>query len=1148
MQRTDVAGGAAEAAEIGAGDGAATLSAVRTTPPISVGDEHDVAPGQQIGHYQIRRLLGRGGMGRVYLARDAKLGRSVALKLVAGRGGTSGSVDEARAIAMLNHPNIVQLYELGDHAGQSFLALEYVEGDTLRDRLRAGPLALDEALHYTRAIADALAHAHAHVAPDGSAQGVLHCDLKPSNVMVGRDGRVRVVDFGIARTSDDALDTGSGTSDWMAPEQWFAAPLSDRVDVWALAVVCVQLVTGEHPLGDDPDARRMLVRDADRPIELALDLARFPPPIAALIARSLVRDPAARPTAAAWARTLDDVLTGRAELSDDDAPYPGLAAFDEQHAAWFFGREREVDEFLERLRDVSCLPIVGPSGAGKSSFLHAGVIPRLRKREPWTIIALRPGDDPVGALAHAVVAAAGPPADHDLARRSQLRAESLALCDELLDRPGRLAARLATVATARNARVLLAVDQLEEVFTQCAVEAERAAFLTMLLGATDDVLDPVRVVFTVRDDFVGRIAGLRSLFVVRKLAADDLRRTITGPLARRGYELDDPRLIDDLVAEVGSAEVADLPLLQFACRTLWDGRDAAGCRLRRATYVEMGGLAGALARHAERALAELTPQERPVARLVLLQLVAGSTRRAVSRDQLTAVIGEAAAPVIDRLLAARLVGVRVQGDSDAALVEIAHESLLQSWSKLARWVDETRDERRLLDELNDAAARWERRSRRDDDTWAAADLATARHRARQLALTLPAPLEAFLAAGEQRHRAQHRRRRIRLGMAIAAAGLVALVAFTLVAKYFAREQLIRTNVGTIELELAPFDWDDGAPRPAPVGELPQLAWWLYGAQRGNPHEPGAPLPADVVDVELAESTATRRTWRVRAPGGTAFLQVHGRHRAGEHCEASWIRIQAIPGYATSQTIERLTITVPTCQASRAGMIEIEAGPFLYGGPGITPSRFYGKPDYTEPEREVTLPTFWMDRTEVSNAAYAPFAELEDLTGYARPIYDVTDPTHRNDAAADHPTTNIDAYRAAAFCRYMGKQLSGDLEWVKAARGGVRLHGAPNPAPRRQFPWGTVGAPGCVNQQGGEDGAAWTAPVSSYPCGAGPYGHLNLVGNVDEWIARDKQLDRGSPLHVIRGGSVISPAALEHTSTTFRNHRDPNRFDYAVGHR
>lgn len=1135
-----------------AGTHASTQSALITSSDTGTSVAYaDAVLGQTIGRYYVRRLLGKGGMGRVYLARDSVLGRSVALKLVDGAVDGELILDEARAIARLNHPNIVQLYDFGRQGAGIYLALEYVDGDTLRERLPSGGMERDEALRYSYAIANALAHAHE--------MGVFHCDLKPSNVMVGRDGRIRVVDFGIARTAGNDDTSAAGTPDWMAPEQWTRAPLTDRVDVWALAIVSAQLFTGRHPLGEDVARRRAAARTPDRAVAPDFDPRDVPGSIADLIVRSLSYVPELRPTALAWAHALDDIINQRGDAFSEDPPYPGLAAFDEHQARFYFGREREIDEFMERLRDAPCLPIVGPSGSGKSSFLQAGVIPRLRARERWTVITFRPSTDPIAILARRMIAAVG---DHgseaEPRQRERIKAESRAFHSELLENPRLLAVRLATLASVRHSRVLLAIDQLEEVFTQCGSELERSRFLRMLLGAVDDPLDPVRVVFTVRDDFLGRIAGfrdelfgrvvgLRSLFVMQKLGDDDLRRIITEPLARQRYRFDDTTIVQDLIDEVGSAEVADLPLLQFACRMLWEGRDVATRTLRRATYREMGGLAGALAQHAERALAEMAPEDKRRTRQVLLQLVSGTTRRSLARDRLVAAVGCNADAVIDHLLAARLLVTRISGEGDGAAIEIAHESLIQTWSQLARWIEESRDERRLLAELDDATSLWERRGKLSEETWSHDAVAAARHRASQLDVAFPPRAEAFLTAGDQRHHALLRKRRIRYAVLTVAGGIVAAVAFTLVARYLAREQLISANAGTVDVVIMPFDWIDGKPRRVPVDELPDLTWKLYAAKPGNPHEPSEPIADNLVHVLSQSRNANQRTWRVQAPGGTVFLRVDGRGRSGERCTSSWNRILAFPGYAAANGLTRIELELPTCQATRADTVLVEAGPFIYGGPGERRSHHAGNPDYDEPEQRIDLDAFAIDRTEVSNAAYAPFARMEKVNGYLAPIY-ADDTLHVHDSDPNFPVTEIDAFQAEAYCRYLGKQLPGDYQWVKAARGGLTVRGQPNRFPRRLFPWGDQPDPRCANDDSTDDGYEWLAPVDALPCGASPYAVLNLAGNVQEWIGRAGQTDAKNPLYALRGGGADSPVALEHTTTVYRNHKDPRAFNYSVGFR
>ena len=234
--------------------------------------------------------------------------------------------------------------------------------------------------------------------------------------------------------------------------------------------------------------------------------------------------------------------------------------------------------------------------------------------------------------------------------------------------------------------------------------------------------------------------------------------------------------------------------------------------------------------------------------------------------------------------------------------------------------------------------------------------------------------------------------------------------------------------------------------------------------------------------------------------------------------------------------------MPTCRATAAGMVEIPAGPFVYGGPGEPRTKF---PDYLEPERTVDLEAFAIDRTEVSNLAFKPFAALEALSGYAAPNY----PTEGRLARSGDPgmpVTSIDIFTAEAFCRFMGKRLPGDHEWTKVARGGLDLNGAANPAPRRLFPWGKKFDSRCVNADGEQDGVDWLSPSDSFSCGASPYGVLHLAGNVAEWISPEGQTDQESLLRVIRGGNTMSLLNDEHTTTVFRNAREGRYFDFVIG--
>ena len=204
---------------------------------------HDMLlpPGATIGPYTIHSSIGAGGMGVVYRAEDARLGRTVAIKLMPFSPHTPMLLAEARMVSSLNHPNIVTLHDVVDHDGSLALVMECVEGRTLQEILADGPLDAATAVVIARQIASALAASHA--------AGLLHRDLKPSNVMVRPDGTVKVLDFGIAQSTEAAATAAvpAGTAAYMAPEQAAGRPLDARSDVYAFGVVFREMLTGRDP-------------------------------------------------------------------------------------------------------------------------------------------------------------------------------------------------------------------------------------------------------------------------------------------------------------------------------------------------------------------------------------------------------------------------------------------------------------------------------------------------------------------------------------------------------------------------------------------------------------------------------------------------------------------------------------------------------------------------------------------------------------------------------------------------------------------------------------------------------------------------------------------------------------------------------------
>ena len=227
----------------------------------------ELSANTNLSHYRIVSKLGAGGMGDVYLAEDMRLGRKVALKVLAeqltqNRNGLSRFDQEAYAASALNHPNIITIYEMGDEDGRHFIATEFIDGVTLRKHLSGGPMDFSEVLNIAIQIAEALEEAHA--------AGIIHRDIKPENIMIRRNGQVKVLDFGLAKLTEASLsgeetdteavtrvlvqtDAGvvMGTSQYMSPEQARGKPIDARTDVWSLAVVLYEMAAGRPPFAGE---------------------------------------------------------------------------------------------------------------------------------------------------------------------------------------------------------------------------------------------------------------------------------------------------------------------------------------------------------------------------------------------------------------------------------------------------------------------------------------------------------------------------------------------------------------------------------------------------------------------------------------------------------------------------------------------------------------------------------------------------------------------------------------------------------------------------------------------------------------------------------------------------------------------------------
>jgi len=257
--------------------------------------------GSNFGAHEIVALIGAGGRGEVYRARDPRLGRDVAIKVVLAAFAADGErvhrfEQEARAAAALNHPNILAVYDIGQHEGAPYVVSELLEGDTLRERLSAGPLPVRKALDHSVQIARGLAAAHE--------KGIVHRDLKPENVFVTTDGRVKILDFGLAKLieADPAVAGMSaratappqtqpglvlGTLGYMSPEQARGLPADHRADIFAFGAVLYEMLSGRRAFQRDTGADTMIAIVRDEPPDLPVADRQIPPALQRLVSRCL---------------------------------------------------------------------------------------------------------------------------------------------------------------------------------------------------------------------------------------------------------------------------------------------------------------------------------------------------------------------------------------------------------------------------------------------------------------------------------------------------------------------------------------------------------------------------------------------------------------------------------------------------------------------------------------------------------------------------------------------------------------------------------------------------------------------------------------------------------------------------------------------
>jgi WD40 repeat protein/serine/threonine protein kinase len=486
--------------------------------------------GQRIGPYEICARLGIGGMGEVYLARDGRLGRKVAIKVVPeaflNSQDMNGLFHEAQAASSLNHPNIIIVHDVGQTDSAHFIVTEFIQGETLREKMRGRRLSIPEATDITIQVASGLTVAH-HT-------GIVHRDIKPENIMLRDDGLIKLLDFGIAKLRDSVADIAPmsdsgatqvsalawGTVGYMSPEQIQREPLDGRSDIFSTGVLLYEMVSGRRPFEGEDRAGVLRAILNEEPPPLRAYRQRLPPAFEDIVTKSLQKKPDDRFQSAAemvdaLKRLKDDLGTqqhgrragpvgcqtqGRhvadsplllARLfrrksskvtlaSTDGKAFRGLLPFEEADRDTFYGRDTDVETLFKMVArpDFRFGVLHGGSGCGKTSLVGAGLLPRMRQAG-YTAIYCRSYTNPLTALVE------------ECRRTSSIeRLHGEAVVDYLR-----------RVTEGANGLVVIC-DQFEEFFVNGRTNREREPFTSFVAAchATPDLA--LKFLMVIRSDFL----------------------------------------------------------------------------------------------------------------------------------------------------------------------------------------------------------------------------------------------------------------------------------------------------------------------------------------------------------------------------------------------------------------------------------------------------------------------------------------------------------------------------------------------------------------------------------------------------------------------------------------------------------------------
>jgi serine/threonine protein kinase len=744
--------------------------------------------GDVVDRYRLEEPLGAGAFGEVWkanqLANGEPIGITCALKVMrlvhdrvgsSPRGLPTGWLDEAQYLVRVAGRTVPRIHEANVWKGHAYIAMELLDGVTLRTKLSHGPVPWRRALFIADQIATALEAAHQI--------GLIHRDLKPQNVMLVDAQRCCVLDWGIARLHTSAMHVESGlerqltediettdaisvpviahhpqrmpvgTPGYMAPEVYDGAHPAPAQDAYSLGVVLYEMIAGCLPHALNPVQRTRATPDSMKVYRVSLDRATMdhlliplrercpgvPVAVAELVDTLLACDPEQRPT------KLRAAIEHASRFSHGipDPPYVGLSTLGLQHAGLYFGQRDAIQGILNHLTSQRAALLWGPSGSGKSSLALAGVAATMDRTlflgmDGWEVHVVRPRE---GKAFRVVPGAASSP------------------------RPA--------------IGQVIVLDQLEEVvdLEPAARDVFCGALLALLERSAPVVVrditigsgDEVRVIATIRDDlewWVDReVPALRPLLdrriIVKGIDVNLARNIIEEPARALDYEVEGIAAVTREVQERLSAEPAKLPVVQYALSEWWERRDREHKILPLAAWNELGGVDGALSFVAERFFSALDQELQQRVKTLFVRLFRGRRKQPLVESGLD----DGDRFVMEELGRLRLVGRHVKKGSEP-FYEVEHEYLAANWARLAGWLAEARDDRALVDELERDAAAY-LRDQDPERLWRKGRLAAATEMAGQGRIVLDENTAEFLRLARRRERRGRLVLRAAIGIALA---------------------------------------------------------------------------------------------------------------------------------------------------------------------------------------------------------------------------------------------------------------------------------------------------------------------------------------------------------------------------------------------